>query len=139
MYTLYPIFAKDDHPGLLYFFTGLLVSIVVAYLSYARSLNHQRIIYATGLSLAAYIAWLGCIIYAYSKGLLQPKGGWLGSGDVWPGLGVYNVFRVVISTHYLPKATIIFAFCSTSTLPLYASLKSASHPTSGSKLPVSWS
>ena len=94
MYTLYPIFAEGGHPGLLYFFTGLLVVIVIAYLSYARSLNHQRVIYATGLSLAAYIAWLGCIIYAYSKGLLQPKGGWLGSGDVWPGLGMYNIFRV---------------------------------------------
>lgn len=140
MYTLYPIFAQDDHPTVFYVFSACLVFIVVSYLSYARSLDYRRIIFATALSLASYIGWLGCIIYAHSQGLLQPKGGWLGSGEVWPGLCTFNeLHSLYLQLIYFTTATIIFAFCSSSTLPLYSSLKSASHPTSGSKAPVSWS
>lgn len=91
MYTLSPIFTRDDHPNVFYVFSAFLVFIIVAYSSYARSLNYRRIIYATGLSLASYMTWLGCIVYAHSKGLLQPRDGWLGSGDVWPGLGTFNI------------------------------------------------
>lgn len=136
MYTLYPIFAQDDHPTLFYGFSACLVFVVVAYLSYPRSLAYRRITCATALSLASYIAWLGCIIYSHSNGLLQPKGGLLGSADIWPGLGTFQIFFQYFFCLF-PTATIAFAFCSSSTLPLYSSLKSAAHPTSGSKVPVS--
>lgn len=120
MYTLHPLLPDNHHPTLSYVYSTSLVAILVGYLAYARSLNYKRVIVSTWLSLATYVAWLGCILYAHTQGILDSKSGWLGSGTIWPGL-----------------ATTAFAFCSSSTLPLYASLKSTSHPISTGKSPKS--
>ncbi|KAF9527503.1 hypothetical protein CPB83DRAFT_907514 [Crepidotus variabilis] len=117
MYNLLPIMVQDDHRLLLYVLSTVLVNTILAYLSYARALDYRRIIYATWLSVAAYVAWLGLVIYAHSQGILYQEAGWLGSTSVWPGL-----------------ATVTFAFCSSSTLPLYSSLKSTSNPLSTGKI-----
>ena len=74
----------------------MVVSVLVAYLSYARSLNSRRIVYITWLSIAAYAAWLGCTIYAYTHGLLENHSSWLGAGFIWQGIGAFKpmlIFR----------------------------------------------
>ncbi|KAF9560903.1 hypothetical protein CPC08DRAFT_707773 [Agrocybe pediades] len=119
-YTLHPLVSAKYHPTLSYLLSSFLIGVLVAYLSYARSLNYRRIQYATWLSVVTYVAWLGCTIYAHSQGLLEPKSGWLGFGSVWQGL-----------------ATTAFAFCSSSTLPLYASLKTTTPAISTAKAPRS--
>ena len=125
-YTLYPLLARETHPVLSYVLSTSLISIPILYLSSARALNYRRITYATWLSLVAYLGWLCCITYAYSKGVLQPNGGWLGSKGIVPGLGMLLVQEVWVCllTFILSTATTVFAFCSPSTLALYASLKS---------------
>ncbi|KDR83024.1 hypothetical protein GALMADRAFT_152014 [Galerina marginata CBS 339.88] len=120
MYMLSPLLSEKHHPVLSYLASTLLVGLLVAYLSFARSLHSRRIVYATWLSFAAYLAWLGCTIYAHSHGMLESSTGWLGAGSIWQGL-----------------ATTAFALCSSSTLPLYTSLKITSHPISTGKSPRS--
>ncbi|KAF5317576.1 hypothetical protein D9619_013183 [Psilocybe cf. subviscida] len=108
MYTLHSIAGNERHPVLSYVFSTLGVDALVAYFSYARSLNSARALYITWLSIATYLAWWGCTIYAHVNGMLdEGRQGWMGSGSIWQGL-----------------ATITFAFGSSSTLPLYSSLKS---------------
>jgi hypothetical protein len=87
MYTMYPTISLSSYPTLSYMLPTVLVALPVGYLSFARSLNYRRIIYATWLSLATYIAWCISCIYAHSQGILPSIGGWLGSGNVWVGLG----------------------------------------------------
>ncbi|KAF9480718.1 hypothetical protein BDN70DRAFT_893963 [Pholiota conissans] len=116
LYTLEPLMSKNQHPGMTYILTMLVLGTVIAYLSYARSLASRRVVYATWLSVVAYTAWLGCTIYAHAHGLQESQTGWLGAGSAWQGL-----------------ATSAFAFCSSSTLPLYTSLKGISQPISTSK------
>ncbi|KIM44309.1 hypothetical protein M413DRAFT_443320, partial [Hebeloma cylindrosporum] len=120
MYSLHPLLSWKHHSDLSYAISTLVVSVLVAYLSYARSLNSRRIVYITWLSIATYIAWLGCTIYAHTHGLLETHSNWLGAGFIWQGI-----------------ASTAFAFCSNSTLPLYASLKSTSRPISTAKVPRS--
>lgn len=88
MYTLHSIAGNEQHPVLSYVFSTLGVGALVAYLSYARSLNSARALYLTWISVATYIAWLGCTIYAHANGLLdEGREGWMGSGSIWQGLG----------------------------------------------------
>ncbi|PPQ79937.1 hypothetical protein CVT25_003009 [Psilocybe cyanescens] len=116
VYTLHPLFPGKHHPIISYLISTLLVGVVVAYLSYARSLGSRRIVYATWLSLLTYIGWLGCTIYAHSHGLLETRLGWLGPPSVHQSL-----------------ITSVLVFCSSSTLPLYVSLKTTSNPLSTGK------
>lgn len=76
------------HPDIPYLVTILLSGIVVAYLSYARSLNSRRIVYATWLSIATYIIWMGCTVYARLNNLLEEKPGWLGPVSVRQGFSM---------------------------------------------------
>ncbi|KAJ3501952.1 hypothetical protein NLJ89_g9107 [Agrocybe chaxingu] len=120
MYTLLPLFAGEHHSVLAYTLSTLLVGLVVSWLSYGRSLNSRRVVYATWLSIATYVAWLGCTIYAHTHGILPDHEGWLGPELSWKG----------------GLATTALAFCSSSTLPLYAALKSrAAHPITTAKTP----
>jgi len=114
----------------------MVVSVLVAYLSYARSLNSRRTVYITWLSIATYVAWLGCTVYAYTHDLLETHSSWLGGGFMWQGIGAFlsNISSVLLN---FPAATTAFAFCSNSTLPLYASLKRSSPPMSTTKTPRS--
>lgn len=52
------------------------------------------------------MSWLACVSYAHAKGALKVSDGWDRMGTLWQGI-----------------TTIAFAFTSSSTLPLYASLK----------------
>jgi len=137
MYTLYPTISLNSYPNLSYMLPTVLVALPVGYLSFARSLNYRRIIYATWLSLATYIAWCISCIYAHSQGILPSTGGWLGSGNVWVGLG--KPLNLQLPNHNSTRiiATTAFALCASSTLPLYTSLKSSSRPIPSAKVPPS--
>lgn len=137
MYTLHPLLFPNYRPALVYALSTLLVGLVVGYLAYARSLNCKRVIYATWLSLGTYLAWLGCVIYAHTQGILVADSGWLGSGFLWPGLSKSNDKQHIAMLILFTSVTTAFAFSSSSTLPLYASLKSTSHPISTGKAPRS--
>ncbi|KAF9011145.1 hypothetical protein BDQ17DRAFT_1387605 [Cyathus striatus] len=90
----------------------LLLSLFVLILYSCKSLASKRIVYATWLSILTYLAWLGCVSAAHAKGSLEVHGsGLLRLGTFWQGL-----------------TTTAFAFTSSSTLPLYASLKGTTQP-----------
>ncbi|KAJ6462013.1 hypothetical protein C8R47DRAFT_101020 [Mycena vitilis] len=76
----------------------------------ARSLASKRIVYATWTSVATYIIWFICVAIAHAQGTLQINPGWLRMGTFWQAI-----------------TTTAFAFTSSSTLPLYASLKAGLH------------
>ncbi|KAF8130425.1 hypothetical protein K438DRAFT_1923198 [Mycena galopus ATCC 62051] len=77
----------------------------------APSLASKRIVYATWASIATYIIWFFCVAVAHAQGTLEINPGWLRMGTFWQGI-----------------TTTAFAFTSSSTLPLYASLKAGSPP-----------
>ncbi|KAF7288532.1 hypothetical protein HMN09_01382200 [Mycena chlorophos] len=81
--------------------------------------HRSRVVYATGASILSYIGWFTCVAVAHAHGTLQINPGWLRMGAFWQGITVTA-----------------FAFTSSSTLALYASLK-AGIPHSGlSKSPA---
>ncbi|KAK0201957.1 hypothetical protein DFS33DRAFT_1035590 [Desarmillaria ectypa] len=107
----------------------LCISIAVAVLPFclAQSLASKRIIYCTGLSILTYILWFTFIAIAHHKGTLKMNSGWTKMGSLWQGI-----------------TTIAFAFTSSTTLPLYTSLKAgipsvtmAQRPISHSFMPLS--
>lgn len=130
MYSLHPLLSGKYHSAI----STLVVSVLVAYLSYARSLRSRRIVFTTWLSIATYVAWLGCTIYAHIHGLLEAHSS---AAPIWQGIGAFYNNITPIDMLNFCAATTAFAFCSSSTLPLYASLKSTSHPISTSKTPRS--
>ena len=67
--------------------TGLTLGIFA--LSLAHSLASKRAIYSTCFSLAAYLAWLSCVIYAYIHGISLPTSGWLRMGAFWQGISKF--------------------------------------------------
>jgi hypothetical protein len=77
----------------------------------APSLASKRIVYATWASIATYIIWFFCVAVAHAQGTLEINPSWLRMGTFWQGI-----------------TTTAFAFTSSSTLPLYASLKAGSPP-----------
>ncbi|KAJ6584172.1 hypothetical protein DFH09DRAFT_1144435 [Mycena vulgaris] len=81
-----------------------------------QSLASRRIVYATWASIATYIIWFCCVAVAHANGTLEINPGWLRMGAFWQGI-----------------TTTAFAFTSSSTLPLYASLKAGSPPAALSK------
>ncbi|KAK0439922.1 hypothetical protein EV421DRAFT_1905812 [Armillaria borealis] len=103
------------------------IAVVVLPFCLAQSLTSKRIIYCTGLSILTYILWLTLVAIAQHKGTLKTNPGWTKMGSLWQGI-----------------TTIAFAFTSSTTLPLYASLKAgipsvttAKRPTSHSFMPLS--
>ncbi|KAF8813739.1 hypothetical protein BYT27DRAFT_7180497 [Phlegmacium glaucopus] len=117
LYLLQPLLPQKFHPVVTYSIMIFFIAPVLGYLSYAKSLQSKRIIYATSLSIVTYVLWISVIIY---RGSPKRNTSWLGSGSFWPAI-----------------ATIAFAFCTSSTLPLYASLKTTAHPISTAKTPRS--
>ncbi|KAJ7022427.1 hypothetical protein C8F04DRAFT_1223887 [Mycena alexandri] len=92
-------------------FTLLLLPLVSA-----QSLGSKRIVYATWTSIATYLIWFCCVAVAHANGTLEINPGWLRMGTFWQGI-----------------TTTAFAFTSSSTLPLYASLKAGTPPSGLSK------
>lgn len=99
MYTLQPLLATSRHPTLTYILSTLAVTVLVGYMSCGRSLSSRRVVYATWLSAALYIAWLGCTIYAHVHGLLEAQTGWLGAGYTWQGIGMGMSFDIWNDAH----------------------------------------
>ncbi|KAF8869583.1 hypothetical protein CPB84DRAFT_1803853 [Gymnopilus junonius] len=136
IYTLHPLVSEQHHPVISYFVLTLTAGVLVAYLAFAGSLGSKRVAYTSWLSVATYVGWMGCTIYAHKQGLLEVGPGLLGSGSVWLGIGMHLIVFPRLSSSCSISAT-AFTFCSSSTLPLYASLKSRPHPISTGKAPLS--
>ena len=64
--------------------TGLALAIFP--LSLAHSVASKRAVYSTSFSLAAYLTWLSCVIYAYIHRISLPTSGWLRMGAFWQGI-----------------------------------------------------
>ncbi|RDB18097.1 hypothetical protein Hypma_000972 [Hypsizygus marmoreus] len=96
----------------------VLLALMVFPLSFAQSLASKRAVYTTWISIATYVAWLGCVIYAYYHGISLVDSGWLRMGAFWQGI-----------------VAIAFAFTSSSTLSLYSSLRGFNQPITTAKLP----
>ena len=114
------------------------LSLVIFPLLLAQSLASKRVVYATGLSLVTYVAWLGFVTYAHIHGTLHANSGLFRLGIFWEGISMFffsicSDFRWL--TFFLIIATIAFAFTSSSTLPLYASLKGTTQPITTVKTP----
>ncbi|KAF8887187.1 hypothetical protein BD779DRAFT_1672939 [Infundibulicybe gibba] len=62
--------------------------ILVAPFSYARSPTARTVTCATVGSVLAYLAWLGCISYAYAHGTLDSNTGYIQLGTLWQGITV---------------------------------------------------
>ncbi|KAF9468646.1 hypothetical protein BDZ94DRAFT_1183506 [Collybia nuda] len=95
---------------------AIALALVVFPLTLAQSLASKRVIYSTWLSIASYMAWLGCVAYAHTRNTLQIEPDWVKMGALWQGTTV-----------------VAFAFTSSSTLPLYASLKWTTQPITTAK------
>ncbi|KAJ7784333.1 hypothetical protein B0H16DRAFT_1402171 [Mycena metata] len=112
VHIILPLLPEDlplpPRPVLTGAFTLLLLPLVSA-----QSLGSKRIVYATWTSIATYLIWFCCVAVAHANGTLEINPGWLRMGTFWQGI-----------------TTTAFAFTSSSTLPLYASLKAGS-PASG--------
>ncbi|KAJ7128229.1 hypothetical protein C8R43DRAFT_1027477 [Mycena crocata] len=91
-------------------------ALVLLPLVTAQSLASKRIVYATWTSIATYLIWFCCVAVAHANGTLEINPGWLRMGTFWQGI-----------------TTTAFAFTSSYTLPLYASLKAGSPPAALSK------
>jgi len=85
----------------------------------ALSLASKRVVFATWSSIATYVLWFCCVAVAHANGTLEINPGWLRMGALWQGI-----------------TTIAFTFTSSTTLPLYASLRAGSPPAGLSKSSV---
>ncbi|KAF6747852.1 hypothetical protein DFP72DRAFT_1074939 [Ephemerocybe angulata] len=108
-------------PILLRLLVILICGTTVFFLSLGPSLGSKRVVFASWLSILIYVAWLICASFAHAKGSLFVESGWIhGTPSVWKGI-----------------FAIAFTFCTSSSLPLYASLKSGRNPVSTTKTPRS--
>ncbi|KAF9257483.1 hypothetical protein L218DRAFT_935665 [Marasmius fiardii PR-910] len=89
-----------------------------------RSLSSKMVVYATWGSIVTFILWFFCVTYAYAHGTLEVNKAWLRMGALWQGI-----------------TTIAFAFASSNTLALHASLRTGIQPSSSpvQKRPLSHS
>ncbi|KAJ3795573.1 hypothetical protein GGU11DRAFT_791726 [Lentinula aff. detonsa] len=100
----------------------LILAVFIYPFVIAQSLGSKRIIYSTWISIASYVLWLFCVIYAHANGAPTGHSSWLRMGSLWEGV-----------------TTIAFTFTSSSTLTLYASLKASAHAakSAATKTPLS--
>ncbi|KAF8073907.1 hypothetical protein FPV67DRAFT_1576890 [Lyophyllum atratum] len=115
VHVLLPLFPNNPSIPLDLLLT-VIFALAVLPLSFAQSLASKRVVYATWLSVVTYIAWLGCIIYAYVHQIPLANSGWLRTGTFWQGI-----------------VTIAFAFTSSATLSLYSSLRGSYQPVTTAK------
>ncbi|KAK0188123.1 hypothetical protein F5146DRAFT_1226459 [Armillaria mellea] len=98
------------------------IAVVVLPFCLAQSLASKRIIYCAGLSVLTYVLWFILVAIAQHRGTLKTNPGWTKMGSLWQGI-----------------TTIAFAFTSSTTLPLYASLKAGIPSVTTAKRPISHS
>ncbi|KAF9241157.1 hypothetical protein BU15DRAFT_45288 [Melanogaster broomeanus] len=89
--------------------TSALLCILVLALSLS---NPKIVVWATGLSLASYVAWVVAVYRAYATNELLPSAGWLQRGLLWNEI-----------------SSIAFACTTALTVPLSASLTSGASST----------
>lgn len=68
------------------------LSLVILPLLLAQSLASKRVVYATGLSLVTYVAWLGFVTYAHIHGTLHANSGLFRLGIFWEGISMFFFF-----------------------------------------------
>ncbi|KAL4069894.1 hypothetical protein V8B97DRAFT_558269 [Scleroderma yunnanense] len=85
--------------------SALLGSVVLA-LSLSNTLAAKPVLYASGLSMVSYVAWLTALLHAYAIGILQPSD---------------SPQRGILWNQY---SSIVFACTTSLTVPLSASLAS---------------
>ncbi|KAG6902532.1 hypothetical protein C0995_015350 [Termitomyces sp. Mi166 len=115
VYLLLPLLLNSTSSTLRLGLT-VIFALAVTPLSFTQSLDAKRIVYTTWLTLATYIIWLSCIIYAYVHHIPLGNAGWLRTGTFWQG-----------------PITIAFSFTSSSTLSLYTSLRGSHQPITTAK------
>ncbi|KAF7795385.1 hypothetical protein EIP86_006543 [Pleurotus ostreatoroseus] len=95
--------------------TTPVIALFALPLCFAASLASPIALYATWISVAAYVGWVACAVYAHAHGQGAPAAPTLGNaasfGVLWQGISIAA-----------------FTFTTTSTLPLYASLRGAHEP-----------
>lgn len=64
-------------------------------LSVAPSLASRRLIYATGVSNALFIIWLGGIVYAHARGLLNTDNVMVAQGVLSQDISSYHSFYTI--------------------------------------------
>ncbi|GLB38208.1 hypothetical protein LshimejAT787_0500730 [Lyophyllum shimeji] len=117
VHIVFPLLPNSPSFALRLFLT-VIFALAAVPLSFAQSLASKRVVYATWFSIVTYIAWLGCIVYAYIHRIPLANAGWLRTGVFWQGI-----------------VTIAFAFTSSSTLSLYSSLRGSQQPITTAKPP----
>ncbi|KAG7088197.1 hypothetical protein E1B28_012214 [Marasmius oreades] len=120
---LTPLFS-GDFP----FITPTILSVIVGFfllpLCLGQSLSSKLVVYSTWASIVTFVLWFFCVTYAYSHRALEVDNAWLRMGALWQGI-----------------ATIAYAFASSNTLALHASLRAGVRPSSSAaqKRPLSHS
>jgi len=94
----------------------IIFSIILIPLSTAQSLAAKRIIITTWISVIAFVLCLGLVAYAYMRDI-DVSSSRIRMGVLWQGI-----------------TTAAFAFTSSSTLPLCASLRATVHPVTTTKI-----
>ncbi|KAJ4482293.1 hypothetical protein J3R30DRAFT_3458271 [Lentinula aciculospora] len=89
---------------------AIILAVIIYPFIIAQSLGSKRVVYTTWASIAFYISWFFCVVYAHAHGAPTGNSSWLRMGSLWEGI-----------------TTIAFTFTSSSTLTLYTSLKANAH------------
>ncbi|KAM5539447.1 hypothetical protein V8D89_006899 [Ganoderma adspersum] len=92
--------------------TTIVLVALIAPLCSARTLASKSVVYASWISVGAYAAWFACTIYMYTKHIVEPIAYSSSLGKLWDGIPAFA-----------------FTFATSSTVPLYASLKGTTQPT----------
>jgi len=110
----------DDLPVSPWLIVAVIFTLAQLPLVSAPSLASKRVVFATWTSIATYVLWFCCVAVAHANGTLEINPGWFRMGALWQGI-----------------TTTAFTFTSSTTLPLYASLRAGSPPAGLSKSSVS--
>ncbi|KAJ3937572.1 MAG: hypothetical protein NXY57DRAFT_980726 [Lentinula lateritia] len=102
-------------------FTLILAAFIYPFMI-TQSLGSKRVRYTTWASIASYIIWFICVVFAHAHGALIGNSSWLRMGLLWEG-----------------TSTIAFTFTSSSTLILYSSLQASAHATNSAATKTSLS
>lgn len=92
------------------FVATTVLALLITPLCFAPSLSSNLVLYPTWLSVATYVAWFACTVYAHAKGMFfSPKE--LHPPALWQGLSI-----------------IAFTYTTSHTIPLYAALRGTYQP-----------
>ncbi|KAI1794966.1 hypothetical protein LXA43DRAFT_1072407 [Ganoderma leucocontextum] len=91
--------------------TTIVLVALIAPIYSARTLASKSVVYASWISVAAYAAWFACTVYMYTRHIVEPIAYSSSLGKLWDGIPAFA-----------------FTFATSSTVPLYASLKGTTQP-----------